>query len=99
MTPGADPPTRWRRRTKRSTRPKSPPSPEDPMMSLFAMTFIGDLFYALPLVVAVSLVYAATRHEKMDHILRHAARVAGWILGFMAVVFVVLALVSYRVSA
>jgi hypothetical protein len=60
--------------------------------ALFAVG--GDLWYALPLVVAVSLVYAASRHESMQQILRHAARVGTWILGFMAVVFAVLAVIS-----
>jgi hypothetical protein len=60
---------------------------------------IGDLWYALPLVVAVSLVYAATRHESMQQIVRHAARVGAWIVGFMGVVLVVLALISRAVSA
>ena len=56
----------------------------------------SDLWYALPLVVSVSLVYAATRHESMQHIVRHAARVGVGILGFMAIIFVVLALISAR---
>ena len=56
----------------------------------------GDLWYALPLIIAVSLVYAATRHEQMRPILLHAGRVALWIVGFMAVVFVVLGLISWR---
>jgi len=56
----------------------------------------GDLWYALPLIIAVSLVYAATRHERMRPILLHAGRVALWIVGFMAVVFVVLGLISWR---
>jgi len=56
----------------------------------------GDLWYALPLIIAVSLVYAATRHEQMRPILLHAGRVALWVVGFMAVVFVVLALISWR---
>ena len=50
----------------------------------------NDLWFALPLVIAVSLVYAATRHESMDPILRHAVRIGTWIVGFMVVVFVVL---------
>ncbi len=62
-------------------------------ITLFAL---GDLWYVLPLVVAVSLVYAATRHESMWQILRHAARVGTWIFGFMAVVFLVLVLISAR---
>ena len=49
-----------------------------------------NLWHALPLVVAVSLVYAATRHEDMQPILVHAGRTAIWILGFMAVIFAVI---------
>ncbi|MGA2068908.1 MAG: hypothetical protein ABSG86_28395 [Thermoguttaceae bacterium] len=50
----------------------------------------NDLWYALPLVVAASLVYAATRHEQIGPILRHALRIGAWILGFMGIIFVVL---------
>lgn len=56
----------------------------------------SDLWYALHLIVVVSLVYAATRHELMRDILRHAARVALLIAGFMGAVFVVLAVISAR---
>jgi hypothetical protein len=52
--------------------------------------------YLAPLVVVVSLVYGATRHELMVPILWHALRAAGWILGFMAMIFVVLFLLSWR---
>ena len=55
-----------------------------------------DLWYAVPAIIAVSLVYAATRHEQMRPILIHAGRVALWILGFMFLVFATLALVSWR---
>ncbi|MFZ5831496.1 MAG: hypothetical protein ACOY3P_15540 [Planctomycetota bacterium] len=56
---------------------------------------MNDLWYALPLIVAVSLVYAATRHEAAKPILLHALRVGAWISGFMLVIFAVLALLSY----
>jgi hypothetical protein len=49
-----------------------------------------DFWYALPLILAISLVYAATRHEAMEPLLRHAARVGGWIIGLMAAVGLVL---------
>ncbi len=49
-----------------------------------------NAWYALPLIVAVSLVYAATRHEDMRPILVHAGRTAIWIIGFMAVIFAVI---------
>lgn len=55
----------------------------------------GDLFYAVPLIIAVSMVYAGTRHEQISEILSHAARVGAWITGFMAVLFVLLWLISW----
>lgn len=58
--------------------------------SLTAALSSNDLWYSLPLIVAVSSVYAATRHELPGPILRHALRVGGWICGFMAAIFVVL---------
>jgi hypothetical protein len=53
------------------------------------------LWYALPLIVSVSLVYAATRHERMQPILIHAARAAVWIIGFMAIIFAVIYAVAW----
>ncbi|MCC9606822.1 hypothetical protein LOC68_15935 [Blastopirellula sp. JC732] len=53
------------------------------------------LLYAIPLIVVVSLVYAATRHERWAPILEHAWDTALWIIGFMAVVFVVLMAVTW----
>ncbi len=43
-------------------------------------------WYALPLIVAVSLVYAATRHELMKPLLMLALRTAFSITVFMSVV-------------
>jgi uncharacterized membrane protein len=57
---------------------------------------INDMWYALPLIVAVSLVYSATRHEQMQPILSGAARFGIWIAGFMAVAFVILYLLVSR---
>jgi hypothetical protein len=48
------------------------------------------LLYAVPLIVSVSLVYAATRHEQMGPILIHALRFGVWIVAFMAIVMVVI---------
>ena len=56
----------------------------------------NDLWYAVPLVIAISLVYAATRHEKNEHILVASARFGTWICGFMFAIFVVLALMSWH---
>ena len=62
---------------------------------LLAIGWISDLWYALPLIIAVSLVYSATRHEEMEPILSHALRIGVWIAGFMAVGFVVLLLLLW----
>jgi hypothetical protein len=51
---------------------------------------INDLWYALPLIVSVSLVYSATRHELPQPIAAGAVRMAAWIGGFMIVGFAVL---------
>jgi hypothetical protein len=55
----------------------------------------SQLWYAVPLVVAISLVYGATRHELMVPILHHAWRTAKWIVGFMLVVALILTLLSW----
>lgn len=51
--------------------------------------------YSLPLVVAISLVYAATRHEAMRPILDHALRFGFWVLAFMVIVYALLAFASF----
>ena len=53
------------------------------------------LWYAVPLMVSVSLVYAATRHEHFVPILGHAVRFALWILVFMAIVLAAIQLMSW----
>lgn len=70
------------------------------MHPLFLIAAAGHnhLWWAIPLIVVISLVYAGTRHEEMTSILIHAGRIGVWILSFMAMVFVVLALMSWWVS-
>jgi hypothetical protein len=58
---------------------------------------MNQLWYALPLIVSISLVYGATRHELMVPILNNAIRAATWIVGFMATIFVILWAVSWFV--
>ena len=56
---------------------------------------IYDFWYAVPLIVAVSLVYASTRHELMGPILGHAGRIGVWIVSFMMIVLAVLLTISW----
>jgi hypothetical protein len=54
----------------------------------------SDIWYAVPLLVAVSLVYAATRHESMGEILRASLRIGTWFGGFLAVAMLVVYLLD-----
>ena len=66
------------------------------LMPLFAAAHVNDLWYALPLIVAISLVYSGTRHERMQPILSGAVRFAGWIVAFMGIAFAILYFISIR---
>ena len=55
---------------------------------------VMNLWYALPLIVSVSLVCAATRHEDINVILKHAVRFGVWIIVFMGVVMALLKLLD-----
>jgi hypothetical protein len=64
-------------------------------MLLAASLIANQMWYALPLVVAVSLVYGATRHEWIGPILEHAWRTAFWMLTFIGAIFVVLFVLNW----
>lgn len=52
-------------------------------------------WFALPLIVAISLVYSASRYESPQKILRRAGRLSLTITGFMLAVLVVLLALSW----
>jgi hypothetical protein len=67
------------------------------MLSLFVLANgMHVAWYLLPLAVAVSLVYSATRFESPPQILRRSARLFLTIIVSMAVVFAVLCLLSWN---
>jgi hypothetical protein len=53
------------------------------------------LLYYVPLIISISLVFGATRHEDTHLILRHAWLTGRWITGFMGVIFVVLCFLDW----
>lgn len=55
------------------------------------------LLMYVPLLVAVSFVIGATRHEKRELIIDQTVRTAVWITSFMFCIFVVLFFVSWLV--
>ncbi len=57
---------------------------------------VNLMWFAVPLIVAISLVYAATHHEAMQPILRHATRLGLMISGFMLAIMGVLAVIGWR---
>ena len=60
-----------------------------PVAAIILLSAIAKIWYSLPLIAVVSLVYGATRHEHLREILIHAVRTCIWVLGFMAVIFLI----------
>ncbi len=66
------------------------------MVPLLASSLLAAQFwYMLPLILSVSLVYGATRHELARPILYHAWHTAVWMVVFMGGIFLVLWVVSW----
>jgi hypothetical protein len=56
---------------------------------------INQLWYMVPLIVAISLVYGATRHEHFVPILQNALRAAWWIVSFMGLILLILLVMTW----
>ncbi len=54
-----------------------------------------DLWYAVPLIVVVSLVYSATRHEETGAIMVQSLRTGVWIVCFMTIIFAILMIIAW----
>lgn len=48
------------------------------------------IWWSVPLVAVISLVYGATRHENVREIVVHAWKSAVWVVSFMALIFIVI---------
>jgi len=55
------------------------------------------LWYYVPLLVSISLVYGATRDERMLQILDHSLRFCVWVLTFMLTIAVIVILFTWLV--
>ncbi|MFN6103112.1 MAG: hypothetical protein ACK5EA_01480 [Planctomycetaceae bacterium] len=67
------------------------------IMWIVGLDGVGGLargWYAIPLILAISLVYSASRHENTSLILVRAARLVLTIGGFMLAVLAVLLILS-----
>jgi len=63
------------------------------------MAMIHVYWFVVPLVAAISLVYAATRHESWPRIWMHALRLGCWVMGLFALTTAALLLVNYLYSS
>ncbi len=67
-----------------------------PLLALLPLLAeMNRLWYAPPIILCVSLVYAGTRHEEMKSILAHARGFGLWTVIFMVIVAVVLETLGY----
>jgi hypothetical protein len=53
------------------------------------------LLYYIPLIITISLVFGATRHEDTSLVLKHSAHTARWITGFMGIIFIILVIIGW----
>ncbi|CAN5871846.1 hypothetical protein BH23PLA1_BH23PLA1_25130 [soil metagenome] len=65
------------------------------MNPLFALA--NPYWFALPLLLAISLVYAASRHESWPRIWSHAARLFGMLVGLLAFITALLLLINTQI--
>ena len=66
-------------------------------MTLLGAAAVNQLWYMAPLIVSISLVYGATRHEFMYPILVNSLRAGWWIVSFMGVIFAILLVLGWQV--
>ncbi len=64
---------------------------------MMAALVTQQVWYLIPLTIAASLVWGATRHELPRPILYHALWTSFWILGFMGFLFFILWVLNFWV--
>ena len=66
-----------------------------PVATIILLSAIAKIWYSLPLIAVVSLCYGATRHEHLREILIHSLRTCIWVLGFMALIFLLVMVTGF----
>ncbi len=64
-------------------------------LSMLMASSTAKLWYLLPLIVVISLVYGGTRHESVAEILANSVRSAVWLAGFLLIVFGIIWFAGY----
>ncbi len=55
----------------------------------------AQIWYSIPLIIAVSLVWGATRHERLTEIITQSIRSLIWVLTFMGIIFALIFCAGY----
>ena len=55
----------------------------------------AQIWYSVPLVIAISLVWGATRHERLPEIIAQSIKSLLWVLTFMGIIFALIMAVGY----
>jgi hypothetical protein len=71
----------------------------DNPLILAALHLLGlgtaQIWYAVPLVIVISLVWGATRHELLPDIIVHSIKSLLWVLTFMGIIFALILVAGY----
>ncbi len=66
-------------------------------MLIISSIWDAQIWYSVPLILVISLVYGATRHEYLKEIFIHALRAGIWLVGFLGIIFFVVWWISQYV--
>jgi len=55
----------------------------------------AQIWYAVPLVIVISLVWGATRHERLPEIIAQSIKSLLWVLTFMGIIFALIFVAGY----
>lgn len=55
----------------------------------------AQIWYSVPLVIAISLVWGATRHERLPEIVAQSIKSLLWVLTFMGIIFALIFVAGY----
>ena len=66
-------------------------------MIFLATAQSNSYWFILPMVIAISLVYSASRHESWPRIWKHAIKLCTWIIGLLILATMVFLLINTQV--
>ncbi len=55
----------------------------------------AQIWYSVPLIIVISLVWGATRHERLPEIIAQSIKSLLWVLTFMGIIFALIFVAGY----